>query len=146
MIQRRSSPRRISQKKLKALGGLYPSSTAKRSSKQIKKVNRKRRQSEFQRCYHSKERVLFVKGRGCLYCRMTFGQPVYPNVHNAHTESGGSGRKAGYETIIPLCATHHSAYDEHRPPLASDFIRGQLKADAAEVQRAWHSHISEKEQ
>lgn len=141
----RTPIRRASLKRLAANGGkLF--STAKRSSKQIKKVNRKRKDREFARAYHSKERVLFVKSLGCLYCRMTFGCSAYPDVHNAHTENGGSGRKAGYETIIPLCATHHRAYDEHLPPLASDFIRALLRADAAEVERAWHSHISEKEQ
>lgn len=111
-----------------------------------KKVNRTRKAREFARAYHSRKRVLFVKGLGCLYCRMTFGQPVYPHVHNAHTENGGSGRKAGYETIIPLCATHHQAYDERRPPLASEFIRGQLKAGAIEVEQLWQSRIQEREE
>lgn len=122
-----------------------------RSSRPMKKtrlnpVNRKRRQSEFARCYHSKERVGFVKALGCVYCRMTHGWPLWSDeIHNAHTENGGRGRKGHYATIIPLCATHHRNYDEHQPPLVSDFIRGKLKEAAAEVERLWQSRLLQSE-
>jgi hypothetical protein len=56
--------------------------------------------SEFQRIYGSKKRVEWIKAHGCLACART-------PCENAHTENGGMGRKAGFATIVPLCAVHH---------------------------------------
>jgi hypothetical protein len=58
--------------------------------------------SEFQRIYGSKKRVEWIKAHGCLACART-------PCENAHTENGGMGRKAGYETIVPLCSFCHHA-------------------------------------
>jgi hypothetical protein len=62
--------------------------------------NRKRTAENFARCYHSVARVEWVKslpsvvsGRGpCV---------------NAHAIGDGAGRKAGYETIVPLTQDEH---------------------------------------
>lgn len=114
-----------------------------KSSVGVRKVNPKRRKAEFARCYHSKERVEFVKSLGCIYCASIsplFGRVsrIFP-IHNAHTENGGRGRKADYTTIIPLCTSHHRRYDEHLPPFdkANQSIRDAMKNAAAEVQRRW---------
>jgi hypothetical protein len=57
---------------------------------------KKRKPSEFARIYGSKERVAWVKAQPCVVC----GRGP---CENAHTEVGGIGYKAGYETIVPLC-------------------------------------------
>ena len=66
----------------------------------MKPINPKRRQSEFARTYHSKARVAWVKAQPCVVCGNTPSE-------NAHVDNGGAGRKAGYQHIVPLCATHH---------------------------------------
>jgi hypothetical protein len=112
----------------------------------IPRVNRQRRKSEFARCYHSKERVLFVKGLGCLVCTAIapiFGIVSAGESHNAHTSNEGKGRKGHYTTIIPLCASHHRRYDEHLPPCNSREIREVLKICAAGIEEDWRSHLAE---
>ena len=59
--------------------------------------NAKRRVKEWDRAYGSKARVKFVAQLPCAAC----GRGP---CENAHTISGGAGRKADYTTIIPLCA------------------------------------------
>lgn len=96
----------------------------------LKPVNRKRRQSEFCRCYHSRARVAWVKSLHCVWCGVA-------GCDNAHTETDGMGRKAGYETIVPLCRRCHSAFDEFRWPLDNPAHREFLRWSAPKVQAAW---------
>lgn len=56
--------------------------------------------SETRRIYGSKARVAWVKSLPCAGCNR--GPCI-----NAHTESGGTGRKADHTTIIPLCERCH---------------------------------------
>jgi hypothetical protein len=111
-----------------------------RSSKRIRSRNPKRHRSEFSRCYHSRARVEFVKSLGCVVCTAIspfFGITTAGKCHNAHTETGGMGRKADYTTIVPLCPPHHRRYDEHLAPLDDEVIRQSIKDAAAEVERRW---------
>jgi len=78
----------------------HPKHASLRTRKPIKRTNPKRKAKEFARCYGSKERVEFVKSQYCIVCG---GRPS----ENAHTVSGGTGRKADYTTIVPLCAKDH---------------------------------------
>lgn len=64
----------------------------------VKKVNRGRRQSEFERCYLSAAYVRFTKGSCCAAC----GRPGPCDA--AHTVNGGAGRKGGWESLVPLCS------------------------------------------
>jgi len=76
--------------------------------KGIKPRNAKRRVKEWDRAYGSKARVRFVAQLPCAACG---GGPC----ENAHTESGGAGRKADYTTIIPLCGGLHGCHaKQHR--------------------------------
>lgn len=95
--------------------------------KPVNKINKKRKASAFARCYGSKERVEWVKSLGCNVCGL---RPA----ENAHTVTDGMGRKAGYETIIPLCNYHHRRYDAHE--VWKD-LRQMLKDEAAYVERGW---------
>jgi len=59
-----------------------------------------RKREHWLRSYHSVERVKFVSEvLRCHICGKV-GE-------NAHTKSGGMGRKADYDTIVSLCAEHH---------------------------------------
>lgn len=111
----------------------------------MRKRNPKRRVSEFARCYHSRERVRFVKGLACVACVAL--HPLFVFVKNgerdnAHTVTDGAGRKAGYETIVPLCRSHHRCYDEHRRPFDNDKARDWLKGLAPRIEAMWQSHVA----
>jgi len=72
-----------------------------RSETPIKKVNRKRRVSEFARAYGSKERVAWIQAQSCVICGWDGG------CENAHVPSrSGAGRKGDCAKIIPLCGAH----------------------------------------
>lgn len=66
-----------------------------------KTKRRKRPEGEFRRIYGSRERVRRIKALPCHVCGL------YGSTENCHTENGGMGRKAGWETVVNLCASHH---------------------------------------
>lgn len=72
----------------------------------IKRLNPRRRKSEFARCYHSKERVAFVKSLPCVGCGFDPRTNIYGACENAHIETGGTSRKSDYTKVVPLCAPH----------------------------------------
>ena len=111
-----------------------------------KAVNRKRKAKNFARAYHSKARVEFVKSLPCTYCwgLSPFFAMAPGTSHNAHTVGGGTSRKADYTTIIPLCASHHTRYDEHQPPFDKAKIRSAMVRAATVVERMWQAHLEKK--
>ena len=61
--------------------------------------------SERERIYGPKARVAWVKASPCVCCGAV-GQ-----CQNHHVVSGGMGRKADSDTIVPLCpACHHAVH------------------------------------
>lgn len=66
--------------------------------KGVRKRNPTRRQTEWERAYLSNAYVRFCKGSPCAACGSRKGSDA------AHGESGGMGRKAGWETLLPLCS------------------------------------------
>lgn len=105
----------------------------------VKPVNRKRRASEFARCYGSKERVAWVKSLPCAVRSLglsIFAMPCHGPMDNAHTVTGGMGRKADAETIIPLCRRHHEGFHAGRwDPVFVQAARGY----ATEVEQRWRA-------
>lgn len=96
----------------------------------------KRRAKEFDRCYHSGDRVRFIRGLPCVVC---YRQPS----ENAHIKNGGMGRKSAYTNIVPLCAFHHGQFDAWPAPL-EDFeghYMVDLTALAADTERLWQAHV-----
>jgi hypothetical protein len=91
---------------------------------------KKRSAATFARVYGSAERVEFVRWLPCLVCAM---KPC----ENAHTVTGGTGRKADARTIVPLCHTHHQDYDQHRGVFADAAERELMKASAPRVEALW---------
>jgi hypothetical protein len=62
----------------------------------------RRSAKSFARIYGSPARVRWVANLPCSVVGCTRGP-----CDNAHTETGGMGRKADYTTIAPLCPYHH---------------------------------------
>ena len=106
-----------------------------RRSGRLKARNAARRKREFARCYHSAERVEFVKALPCAVCYCTPSE-------NAHTTGGGASRKADYTTIAPLCAFHHAQL--HRIGVDTFQIRHviRLRNEAAHTQALWQRHCA----
>lgn len=128
----------ISDKKLAQHGGRLPWSSIPTKGGKPKARNPKRKAKEFARCYHSVERVEFVKDQPCKACGRLFAS------ENAHVlGNGGAGRKAGYKTIAPLCGPTFDREGCHRTlhRLSRDLFEKDfgidLEAAAAATQRAW---------
>lgn len=66
-----------------------------------------------------------------------------PRSQNAHTVIDGMSRKAGYETIAPLCANHHRRYDRHLVPFDTPCARQAIKDAAVATQAAWIASTGE---
>lgn len=98
---KRTQPRRISKKALAANGNKIPFSTAKK---------KKRSKSEFNRIYGSKERVEFVKSLPCAACGVV---GYSENAHVAPASEKGTGYKAGWEWIAPLCGDRYGLLGCH---------------------------------
>ena len=110
----------------------------------MKKRNPKRRQSEFARCYHSKERVEFVRALNCVACAAK-GRISTSQSDNAHVENGGAGRKAGYDKIAPLCRIHHQQYDQHQFPFDTGYGRMIVQLAAEATEKLWLAHTQRSE-
>lgn len=108
-------------------------------------MRRKRRTvSEFNRIYGSRARARWIKDLPCWTCLALspfLGLASAGRSHNAHTVSGGKGRKADHDTIVPLCAAHHRRYDEHKAPFDTEVARQAIKDAAPEVHRLWLAHV-----
>lgn len=108
-------------------------------SKHPRKVNPKRRKSEFARCYHSKERVKFVRSLACCVCSARPSE-------NAHIVNGGMGRKADYDQIAPLCTFHHrQLHSVGRVRFENNHLVS-LAVAASSVEWRWWKHASELEE
>lgn len=122
--------------KRKANGERYISSSIAPSRKGIKrggpvkKVNRKRKASEFARCYHSKRRVSWVKGLPSVVS----GESPCDNVH---VRGDGAGRKAGYEYIIPLTRAEHRELHQIGARSFERKCKVFLLMEAARTMSAW---------
>lgn len=113
---------------------------------QSKPKRKPRSAEEYARIYGSKERVAFVKALPCLYCcavHPLIALAWHPDAENrvysenAHTVTGGKGRKADADTIVPLCPTHHRMYDRREKLLGNPEVRAYLQSKAPEVEAMW---------
>lgn len=116
--------------------------TPLKRGKPLNRVNRKRRQSEFARCYGSVERVEWVKSLPCVGCGRNWATTRVP-IDNAHIETGGTGRKADYTKIVPLCSPHapkfscHGRFHRHGRVDLEMWAGIDLEKAAAETERLW---------
>ena len=85
---------------------------------------------ERDRVYGPEERRAWVTTLPCIACGARPSQ-------NAHSVSGGMGRKADYTTIVPLCATcHHEVHSVGIRTFQRE-VGVDLVAAAARVADAW---------
>jgi hypothetical protein len=76
----------------------------KRKTKLVTKTKpkaKKRTENDYARIYGSRERVAWVQAQPCIACNRIPSE-------NAHIRSGGTGRKADYTQIVPLCRSCHT--------------------------------------
>lgn len=105
-----------------------------KATKRPKARNVKRQKKNFAEAYHSKERVEFVKSRGCMWGPFDCDGPI----DNAHTESGKSmGKKGPYRSVAGMCRSHHTRYDLRQHPFHCSQIRGMALIEADNTQLAW---------
>lgn len=92
-----------------------------------------KKRKEWARAYGSPERVRWVQGQWCVVpdCR------EWPT-ENAHTESGGMGRKADADTIVPVCRHHHREMHMGQKTFEKKYGL-DLKELARQTQRRWQS-------
>ncbi len=121
-----------------------PTKAEQKPRKPVKTVNRKRKATEFIRCYHSEARVEFVRNLPCVVCGAIFCE-------NSHITNGGAGRKGAYRKIVPLCFNMYAPQDgcyreghhaeSHRIGIKSFAAKYHLDlpALAEETERAWQA-------
>lgn len=107
--------------------------------RRVKRKNVKRSKREWERAYGSKQRVEWVKSQPCVACWKT-------PCENAHIVTGGMGRKADYDQIVPLCRYHHRVLHNEGLYIASQlWHRTSLVEDAAHTAREWRRVSGEPE-
>jgi hypothetical protein len=109
------------------------------------KKRKKRKPSETLRIYGPPARRAWIKSLPCFACAglsPLFGWASQGHSENAHTVTGGTGRKADADTIVPLCRSHHRRYDQHQPPFDRADVREATKAAAPTYDAAWQAHFS----
>lgn len=96
---------------------------------------RKRTTSESFRVYGGKARVEWVKSLPCIVASGECAGPI----ENAHTENGGLSRKAGYETVAPICHAHHGLLHRQGARWFQTHYAVDLKAAAANTHATWEA-------
>lgn len=122
-----------------------PAPIARRT--RVRKVNRARKAKNSARAYGPKARREWLLSRPCIVC----GVEGY--TEQAHTRTGGTGRKADASTLIPLCGRDPLALSQmglglgchgqlHRVGRSSfEKIHGvNLDVLAAATEKAWLRH------
>lgn len=103
--------------------------------KALRARNPKRQAANFVRCYHSVERVEWVKTLPCV-AAFSFDPCVGP-IENAHIKGDGGSRKGHYTKIVPACEHHHRD-DMHRGIKSFARKHGiRLEEAAAHVEYLW---------
>ena len=69
---------------------------------------RRRPSEQFRRIYGSPSRAKKIRLRPCDHCGLVPDEDFQH--HNAHTATGGTGYKAGWETVVTLCPVCHRVY------------------------------------
>lgn len=105
----------------------------------LPKANRRRRRSEFARCYGSRARVRFVAQLPCAAC----GYAGAVARDNAHTVNDGAGRKGPASTIIALCSGPNGCHRrQHQSGWLAIGMTAESRARMAQMtDDAWQAHL-----
>lgn len=86
--------------------------------KRVNPVNPERREREWARAYGSLERVYYVStALGCVVPDCHDSGPM----ENAHVETGGTGRRADADRVVPMCERHHAEHHRGRLTFAEKY-------------------------
>lgn len=96
-------------------------------------TNRERREKERARAYGPEERIKWIQSLPCLICGSTPSD-------NAHVATGGTGRKADADKIVPLCRTHHQQQHQGQETFEEKH-QIDLHARASRVEAAWQRKV-----
>lgn len=105
--------------------------------KRIRPRNPEKQAEEFARCFHSLERVEFVRSLPCA------ATGRHGSIDNAHIKGSGVGRRAHYTSIIPLSRALHRKV--HRwgwssvPELSAEEVREYV---AALTEQRWQAELA----
>jgi hypothetical protein len=102
--------------------------TELRRGGRVKPVNRKRKAANWLRAYGSEERVQWFAAQPCVVS----GEGPCENVH---VRGDGMGRKAGYQSIVPMTAAHHR--ELHSLGLRS--FEAKYHLDLAQLAEIYHA-------
>ncbi len=147
MIARKTRPRPISEKRLKALGGkVYSTITGPRTP--IKK--KARPADETKRIFGPKARMAWLKGLPCAACGYT--GPILRDA--AHAITGGMSRRSEFTSLLPLCAVRweggvliegcHRECHQHGVKTFESKYGISLQSLASDVARQWEERQQEK--
>jgi hypothetical protein len=127
-LPRSTRPIAKQSKKQEARYGKQYSTITKRGGKPKAK---KRSAKETTRIYGPLGRAAFTKEQPCVGCGRLHASD------NHHTQNGGTGRKASYTTIVPLCRKCH--HDVHNHGAAAfERVRGiSFEQEAAKHEQRW---------
>lgn len=103
----------------------------------VKPSNPKRRKKAFARSYGSPARVEFVKAMACIVGRIQEYPKCHGPIENAHTKSGGAGRKADAKHTVPLCGYHHIRLHTMGARLFQLGYGVNLEQEAEKTELAW---------
>ena len=97
----------------------------------VKPRNAKRKAAEFARCFHSAERVEWIKSLPCCV------SGIRGDIENVHVRGDGAGRRAGFAWIVPMARELHR--ELHRIGIRSFEIKHDvdLYAKACNTAQAW---------
>ena len=107
--------------------------------KSVRRSNAKRRSREFVRAFGSDERVAWVRA---LDCFVSYSVACDGPIENAHTESGGAGRRADARFIVPLCRKHHRQLHELGVDTFGRAYKVDLRFAASRVEENWQRHLA----
>jgi hypothetical protein len=99
---------------------------------------RKRSSGEFARIYGSKARVAWVKRQPCIAPFCSLWQLA--GCENAHIETGGMGRKADADKIVPACRRHHALMHSEGVAWFAFNYALDLPALAMETDKSWRAY------
>ena len=97
--------------------------------------SRKRSAAEQERIYGGETRLKWIQAQGCLVEASDLSDCV-GDVANHHVQTGGTGRKADAEFIVPLCHGHHD--EAHHGRTTFEWKYGiNLREEAAKLEKRW---------
>ena len=105
-------------------------------TRRLRPVNRERRDSEWKRAYGTTGRVEWVSVQRCLGCGWKGVRDLSP-CENHHIQTGGMGRKADADKIIPLCKGCHIEWHQHGRRTFEEAHRMDADAAARDIEQAW---------